>query len=185
VKAFEAAEMRRQLASLVSFGVVTATQDFGARARVRIEGGMETPPLSTLKRRGRGDRENWPLEVGEQVLCLFPSGSLAQGVILGAVMTKDSLPKEEGHRVSYSDGASVSYDKAAKAMRIVLPDGAKLEVHGGAEVTIRAQTVVVEADSVALGGADASAGVVTTQAVCAFTGAPHPQGSARCKAKHA
>jgi phage baseplate assembly protein V len=185
VKAFEAAEMRRQLASLVSFGVVTATLDFGARARVRIEGGLETPPLSTLKRRGRGDRENWPLEVGEQVLCLFPSGSLAQGVILGSVMTNDSLPKEDGHRLSYSDGTSVSYDKAAKAMRVVLPEGARLEVEGGASIVVKAKAVVVEAETVALGGADASAGVVTTEAVCAFTGGPHPQGSTRCKAKHA
>jgi phage baseplate assembly protein V len=177
--------MRRQLASLVSFGVVTATLDFGARARVRIEGGMETPPLSTLKRRAKGDNENWPLEVGEQVLCLFPSGSLAQGVILGAVMTKDCLPKEGGHRLSYGDGASVSYDKEAKAMRVVLPEGARLEVVGGASIVVNAKTVVVEAESIALGGADASAGVVTTEAVCAFTGSPHPQGSTRCKVKHA
>jgi phage baseplate assembly protein V len=182
---FEMAEMRRQLASLISFGVVTAVEDFGARARVLIEGGMETPPLSTLKRRGRGDKENWPLEVGEQVLCLFPGGSTAQGVILGSVMTRESLPKEGGHRVTYSDGTSVSYDKEAKAMRVVLPEGARLEVQGGTSVVVKAKTVVVEAESVALGGADAVAGIVTTEAVCAFTGGPHPQGSARCKAKHA
>ena len=183
---FDMAELRRLFSSFIAFGRVARVSDDGTRATVIVENGLETPFLRTLKRRAKGDTENWPLEKDEQVVCLFPNGAPSQGVILGSILTRDGAPTGKGHGVTYADGASYSYDKATKVMRVSLPEGGRLqlEVAGGA-VNLKAPKVVVEASDVALGSEDAAGLIVTTEAICAFTGLPHPQGAKGCRAKHA
>jgi len=76
--------------------------------------------------------------------------------------------------------------KNAAKISITHSGGTKIEIDPNGKVTIEANgDVDVKAQGDILlggGGGSASGKVVTTNHICAFTGAPHPQGSANVKA---
>lgn len=79
-------------------------------------------------------------EDGEQVLVLSPSGDLAQGMVLPALYRNDypAPVSDPDKRVSvFADGAWFEYDRKAKHLKGVLPDGATTELvsSGGIELT--------------------------------------------------
>lgn len=129
---FEVTELHRRLANLIRLGRVIAADYAGDIPRLRIRiGELETAWLPVMTSRAGGDNCWWPVEIGEQVLVLSPSGDLAQGVVLGS-LHQQAYPAPghavHVHRVVYGDGAVIEYDRKAHALKAVLPAGATTQL---------------------------------------------------------
>jgi phage baseplate assembly protein V len=125
---FEITELNRRVANMVRLGRVAAIDYAGSipKVRVRIEP-LTTAWLPLLSLRAGSDKHWWPVEVNEQVLVLSPSGELNQGVVLGSLHQQNfAAPAStiDVHRVTYSDGAVIEYDRAAHHLSATLPSGA-------------------------------------------------------------
>lgn len=204
-KDFQIAEIIRVISSMISYGRVREVSSEGDRAKVEIEDGLVTPFLHTLRKKAASDKESWPLELGEQVLCIFPYGKLANGIIMGSVFSNQTRPKDKNfHHMEYSDGTSFSYDKSTKKVALNVAEGGSLEVtikngtltirpenelkyeslnvtiEAKEKVTLKAENVTLDAKKVTLGGSVSTGKIVTTESICAFTGTPHPDGSSKC-----
>lgn len=137
---FEITELNRRLANMVMIGRVIET-DFSEdvpKVQIRI-GDLTTAWLPMLTQRAGNDVSWWPLEEGEQVLVLSPSGDPAQGVVLGSInqQSKPSISNTaDVHRVEYADGAVVMYDRAAHHLEAVLPEGGTVNIVATGGVTI-------------------------------------------------
>ena len=166
---FRLVELARRLANVVRPGVV-AEVDFSsaARARVRIKYGESdfssaavTDWLPWLAPRAGGDTQWWPPEIGEQVVILAPSGELSNGIVLGSLYS-DAHPAPETdpdkHLVRYSDGAEISYDRAAHRLRAVLPAGGAAEITAPDGVTITGD-VTIDGGVTVTGGVSATGDV--------------------------
>lgn len=129
---FQMAELNRRIANLIKIGVIEEV-DYSQtipRAKVRL-GDLLTTWLPMLTVRAGKDRSWWPLEVGEQVIVLSPSGDPAQGIILGS-LNQTAFPANgdspDIHRIDYDDGAVIEYNRATHALKAELPDGATTEL---------------------------------------------------------
>jgi len=119
-------EHDRMLSNIVRIGIVEEVDYKKARAKIRLEEELATYWLPWVARKAGTSYEFWPLEKDEQVVVLFPSGDLNQGIIIGSICKGDPdnklLPntgssKEEQssklqslHKVIYKDETSFSYD---------------------------------------------------------------------------
>lgn len=150
---YTVSDMRRILANLAQVGTVTEIrQSHTLQARVKIHD-LETDFLPVIARRAHNDNDQWPLDVGEQVLVLAPMGDMDLAIIVGSVpygTVKDSGDvegyKEKKHTVSYEDGAVFEYDKKTHAARLSLPEGStlKIEVAGAIEGTSKTLNFTVK-----------------------------------------
>lgn len=97
--------------------------------------------LPVLARKTQNDKFYAMPDVGEQVVCLMDEHDEA-GCVLGAIFSApDTTPVQSADkfRVSFKDGASFEYDRAAHALAIALPSGATLSVTAnGATLSIDA-----------------------------------------------
>ena len=83
---FETTELNRRLANLIMLGKVVEADCTQTTPKLKIKvGELQTAWLPMLTQRAGPDLSWWPLEVGEQVVVLSPSGELAQGIVLGAL----------------------------------------------------------------------------------------------------
>ena len=134
-------DLRRRIDNLLRVGTV-AEVDL-ARARVRVHYGVGSPEdaeleaqtelIPWLTTRAGADRTWWAPTIGEQVLILAPSGDLVGAVALPAIFSVQAPPPGEvgtRHVVAYADGALISYDAEAHALRAELPHGGLFEVVG-------------------------------------------------------
>lgn len=139
--AFEVTELHRRLANMVLLAKVIEADysDSIPKAKV-VVGEITSAWLPMMVNRAGNDRSWWPLEMGEQVVVLSPSGELTQGVVLGSI-NQQSLPANgnsaDHHRITYSDGAVIEYDRKAHHLKAVLPGGATTELvsDGGVKIT--------------------------------------------------
>lgn len=130
-------ELERRIANLIRIGTVKSVE--GRTAKVQI-GAIETPNLLFLTMRASQDKTWWAPGIGEQVLVLSPDGEIANGVILPSLYQDAFQPPSTDVDLAvfeFSDGAIISYDRAAHHLRFALPDGATTELvsDGGIEFT--------------------------------------------------
>jgi len=138
--AFEVTELHRRLANMVLLAKVIEADYSGSIPKAKVVVGEITSAwLPMLVSRAGNDRSWWPLEIGEQVVVLSPSGELTQGVVLGSI-NQQSIPANgnsaDHHRITYSDGAVIEYDRKAHHLKAVLPNGASTQLisEGGVEI---------------------------------------------------
>ena len=142
--AFEATELHRRLANVVRIGTVATVDHAAARVRVRYDTEADGTPILTdwlpwLTARAGADRSWWAPTEGEQVVVLAPGGELPQAVaVLALYRTLHGAPASDAnlHRVEYSDGAVIEYDRGRHRLRAILPAGATAEVAATGGVTI-------------------------------------------------
>ncbi len=126
---FEITELNRGLANMILLGKVIEA-DYSQpipKLQVRIDE-LQTAWLPMLMQRAGPDISWWPLEVGEQVDVLSPSGELTQGVVIGSINQTDfpsTSSSADSHKQVYSDGAVIEYDRKAHRLSAILPSGAK------------------------------------------------------------
>lgn len=145
--AFEVTELHRRLANMVLLAKVIEADYSGSIPKAKVVVGEITSAwLPMLVSRAGNDRSWWPLEIGEQVVVLSPSGELTQGVVLGSI-NQQSIPangnSSDHHRITYSDGAVIEYDRKAHHLKAVLPGGATTELVSDGGVKIKGDVEVV------------------------------------------
>lgn len=144
---FEVTELHRRLANLVMLGKVIEADYSAAIPRLIIKiGELQTGWLPMLTQRAGHDVSWWPLEVGEQVVVLSPSGDPSQGVVLGAT-NQQSKPatasKASVHKTVYADGAVIEYDREVHHLKAVLPEGGTTELVSDGGVVIDGDVSVI------------------------------------------
>lgn len=121
---------------LIRYGVVSAIDLAGGTCTVRIDDGVETPPIRWIAPRLGAIRIWLPPAVGEQVMLLCPAGDIGAAIALGGVAC-DAFPlpaSDPRALVRFSDGATLSYDPEAHELALALPDGGTVSVR--ANVTV-------------------------------------------------
>ena len=141
---FQITELARRLENIIRIGVIHDLNEQAARVRVK-SGDNITTWLPWLTSRAGNDRSWWAPDIGEQVVILAPSGNLSSAIVLLSIY-QDSNPapanSKDKHRVVYSDGTSIEYDRASN----------HLTVSCQGDVTITAQgAVTVNSDQIKLG----------------------------------
>lgn len=136
------AELARRLDNLVRFGVIEET-DFTTdpvQPRVRVRTGeILTTWLPVSANRAHADAEHDPVQKGEHVIILSPSGELTQGVVAGKLFSTDFPSPDNNpanHRRKYRDGAVIEYNSETHHLDATLPDGGTLNLKADGGITI-------------------------------------------------
>lgn len=123
------AELARRLDNIVRFGVIEQT-DFTTdpiQPRVRVRtGSILTAWIPISAPRANSDAEHDPVQKGEHVILLAPSGELAQAVVVGKLFSNDHPSPDlnpDNHRRTYRDGAVIEYNSKTHHLNVVLPKG--------------------------------------------------------------
>lgn len=136
------AELARRLDNLVRFGVIEQT-DFTTdpiQPRVRVRtGSILTTWIPIATNRAHADAEHDPVQVGEHIIMLAPSGELAQAVVVGKLFSTahpspDNNPAN--HRRVYRDGCVIEYNSATHHLNATLPAGGTLNLKADGGITI-------------------------------------------------
>ncbi|MDD2870076.1 phage baseplate assembly protein V [Neomegalonema sp.] len=112
-------------------GIVVEIDPVGVRARVRFSDHDEIVSwwLQILQPRTKGDKAYWMPAVGEHVAALMDEHAEA-GVVLGSIYSDADRPPASDpgvHAILYGDGASLTYDKGARAF-ILSVGGTRVEI---------------------------------------------------------
>lgn len=158
----ELTDGERRSAGAIEVGKVHEADYPNARVRVLIgdedddEGHVITGWLPMPGGRSRNDSEWHPLEVGEGVVVLSPSGELQNGVVMPAGLYNDENPapgdKAGLWRKKFQDGGLIEHDRETGEWLVKGMSKITLEVEGS--------TAVVTEESITLTVGD---GVVTTK----------------------
>lgn len=123
------ADLARRLDNIVRFGVIDQT-DFTTdpvQPRVRVRtGDILTAWIPISAPRANSDAEHDPVQKGEHVILLAPSGELAQAVVVGKLFSSDYPSPDinpDNHRRKYRDGAVIEYNSKTHHLNAVLPAG--------------------------------------------------------------
>ncbi len=160
-------ELNRQIANLINIGRVEAVDYAKATARVRI-GENVTADLPMPAARAGGNRTWTPLEVGEQVVVVAPSGNLGAAAISHALYSEDGpAPGDRAglHRTVYANGAVIEYDRDANTFTLDL---------AGGRVVISAPGGLTITGDVTLEGSLTASGDVVASGI-SLTGHIHPE----------
>lgn len=114
----------------------------------------------------QNDKSYWIPDLGEQVVCVMDEHDEA-GAVLGAIYSSADTPPVQSadkYHISFKDGASFEYDRAAHAFAASLPGGATMSVSlNGASIAIDAsgnvKVVPASGAQVQLGAAGGAMGV--------------------------
>ena len=150
------------LAALVRVGVVVSVDLAAARCVVRYGDPddaepAETPPIRWLAPRAGLTRIWSPPSEGEQVVLLSPDGQVGNAIALMGLV-QDAFPPLGGdatEMVEFADGARVTYDAEAGALKAILPAGATAEIEAPGGITLRGD-VTIEGNVSVAGTIDAS-----------------------------
>ena len=122
------ADLARRLDNIVRFGVIDQT-DFTTdpvQPRVRVKtGDILTAWIPISAARASSDAEHDPVQKGEHVILLAPSGELAQAVVVGKLFSTDYPSPDlnpDNHRRKYRDGAVIEYNSKTHHLNAVLPE---------------------------------------------------------------
>jgi len=147
-------ELRRLLLNMIRKGVIMAVDHTCKPPTCRVSSGdLETDWLPWFAL-AAGETRDWnPPTDGEQVMLFCPGGDPAQGVVLrGLYSDAASAPSDNpaDHLRTYPDGARISYDHAAHALKAELPDGASVLILAPGSVTVQSETATVKSTTVLL-----------------------------------
>jgi len=124
-------------------GLVRQQDPQGARVRVAFpdRDQMLSYWLPILFPKTQNDKSYWIPDIDEQVVCLMDEHDEA-GAVLGAIYSSaDTAPVQSADKchMSFKDGASIEYDRAAHALAVSLPNGATMSLSAnGASIAIDA-----------------------------------------------
>jgi phage baseplate assembly protein V len=154
--------------------------------------------LPVLFRKTKNDKDYWMPDVGEHVLCLFLASGLEQGFVVGAFYSATDAPPTtdpEKTVLQWKDGTKIEVDRKNKEIKINAAGKININVEGDTNLVCKGKTmidstgeatvksaakVIIDAPLAEIAGA--TGGLVTGECICAFTGAPHSDFSAKAKA---
>lgn len=155
-------------------GLIEQSRAGFARVRFAEAGGLLSDWLPVIHSKTQNDKSIFTLDIGEQVACLMDE-QLNDGCIVGAVYSDVDIPPVSSpdlYRVQFKDGGAFEYNRATGNMTVICKGALNITTTGKA--TIKAAMVDID-------GGGALGGIVQSNCVCAFTGAPHGHFSATVK----
>ncbi|WP_300827090.1 phage baseplate assembly protein V [Helicobacter sp. UBA3407] len=176
-------EILQTLKNLIAVGTICETKSEESKALARVNlCGRVSDFLPILSFANSYKRHFIPARIGEQVLVLSPYGETNGGIILRGIFNQECKENEGANDtkeiLTYEDGVSFSYDSKTSTLKVDSPKQINISCQNA---SITAQKVEIDSPSIDLGLG--GAGVVTTECTCAFTGSPHPHGSANTRSK--
>lgn len=144
----------RRIENIVRAGTVVAVDLVNARCRVQ-SGGLTTAWLSWYSCRAGTVRRWSPPSVGEQCIVLSPGGETAAGVVLYGINSDAHPAPDDAPAVdsaTYADGATISYDQSSHTLKASLPAGGIAEISAPAQITLRSQNIVLDAELTSITG---------------------------------
>lgn len=161
---FERDDIREALGSIIKIGEVSSVDAAKGMASVVFDDddSIVVTDLQVIHRNTFANRDYAMPDIGEDVICLFlPSGTV-EGFILGSVYADEIEPPEDSidkRTVEFSDGARVSYDRAAHELTVqidktqIIANKDKTEIKsGGVTFTLEGNKATVQADKIELVG---------------------------------
>lgn len=119
-------------------------------------------------------------EVGDEVLIAFVHGDMRFPIVLGGLYNGVDKPPtaRTGGRdqkiIRTKAGHEVLLDDGEKQIRITTAEGGTVTVTADGTITLKAPTVIVEADGIDLGGGATEPGVLGTTLLAEFAAHTHP-----------
>lgn len=150
------AELKRLISNLVNFGTITQTKtaDGKALARVKVMD-RETDFLPVVSFSNSFKKHFIPVRPGEQCVVICPFGEASGGFILRSIFNKSlkepTLANDTTEVIEYEDGTVITYDTAAKELKINATD----------KITIICKAATVTADTVDITATTTNTGDVT------------------------
>ena len=123
--------------NLIRYGTIASVDLAAARCVVALEDGVESPPVRWLAPRMGLTRIWSPPSVGEEVILLCAGGEIGAGTALCGLANAQFPPPASTpiDLIEFPDGAKLSYDPAAHAATLTLPDGGALNITADVNVT--------------------------------------------------
>lgn len=121
-----------RLAKMICVGEVTAVNADSHQVKVVLKGfdNIETVWLPVLSMRAKGVNAVHNLEVGEQVVCLFPPiGDMARGFVIGAsynAQDKPAFNDPEVFGMKFNDGTIIKYNQQTSELLVQIKGGQPL-----------------------------------------------------------
>ena len=158
----------RLVGDLMRLGTIESVDPAHATCRVRV-GDIVTGDLPWLAGRAGGTKCWSPPTVGEQGMLFCAEGDTGAGVVMpGLFSNANAAPSSEAiELVEYEDGARVSYDAAAHALKAILPAGATLTIEADGGLSIKGD-VALDGKLIVTGTIDAD-GEVTGKGIALST----------------
>ena len=151
MSAYATTRLDQRAANAIRLGVIEETRySTPPMARVRFDDGYLSTWLRMACPRSAPDAAWWPLEIGEEVVALFPGGDLAQGVILAALyngVNPATGSSADVSRIDYENGSSITHDRASGALSlhatgpVTIEAGGDIEIAAAGTVTINATRI--------------------------------------------
>lgn len=140
-------ELNRLLLNLIRKGTVIAVDHAAEKCRVAT-GDLETNWIRWISL-AAGTTLDWnPPTVDEQVLVLCPGGDPAEAVVLRG-LNSPAAPapshSPDTHTRKYPDGAVIEYDHVQHTLTVTLPADGEVVLIAPGSVTVKAETVTVDA----------------------------------------
>ncbi|MCH2496016.1 MAG: phage baseplate assembly protein V [Erythrobacter sp.] len=142
-------DIQPDIGDLIRLGTVLSIDLAAARCIVQYgdpddEDPAETPPIRWLAGRAGLTRTWSPPSKGEQVLLLSPDGQFANAIALTGIVQNAFPPvgSTSTEIIEFSDGARLSYDPEAGALRAVLPAGATAKIDAPGGITLRGDVAI-------------------------------------------
>lgn len=132
----------RRMNLLIETGVIEAINPEG-KVKVRLDPERITPYIQAIIPRAHQDIAWHPLDIGEHVLLLCPSGELSRSFVIGSLktQTQPSPSTDLNTRAfQFKDGALFQYNRDSHKLLIQLPEPATTEVVSKGGITFIGDT---------------------------------------------
>lgn len=161
---------------ILKYGVVSDTSRPGYVKITFAEDDFPTDFLPVLVRKSKTDKQSWPLEVNEHVVCLMLD-DCDDGVVLGAIHsevdTPDSGESAGKFRILFSDNTLLEYDKDSAVLTVSVQGDVVVNATG--DVTVDAggsvKVFAMSAEVSATADAKIKAPQITLDGIVTVTGA--------------
>lgn len=120
-------QVRHSLSQMFRIGTVTSTDPSSHTVRVVFpeDGNVVSYDLPVLVRNSYDNCDYNMPDVNEDVVCLFRSDGLEDGVVIGSFYTGEVKPpanSQDIREVKFKDGTTVTYDRASHELDVVIAD---------------------------------------------------------------
>lgn len=105
---------------------------------------LVTDWIPLLTRRSQNDKEIFPMDIGEQVACIY-NWDIEQGVCLGALFNDSDAPDGGGndiYNILFKDGSSEKFDRSSGDRTLFYKGTYKVSTDGGGEIDVSDKLVI-------------------------------------------
>ena len=139
---------------LVRIGIISSTNPKKNTVRVTFpdKDNLVSGDLRIIHRGSIGNRDYWMPDVGEEVVCIFPTNdeSYFDGYVIGTLFNDKEPPNANSQdvtRIDFKDGTSIEYDREKHALKVECKG--TLEIKCDKDITITsAKNMILKGENI-------------------------------------